>query len=72
MLAVADYIGLYKAKLARAHHARPMPADDRLWTGADIAAVEDGAATKSVTAPKDSEIPEDKPLVHGELASKAA
>ena len=53
MLAVADYIGLYKAKLARAHLARPMRADNRLWTGADIAAVEGGAATKSVAAPKD-------------------
>ncbi len=39
-LAVADYAGLYKSKLARRHLARPMRADDRMWTAEDIAALE--------------------------------
>jgi predicted O-linked N-acetylglucosamine transferase (SPINDLY family) len=40
MLSVADYHGLYKTKLAQVHLARPMLADNRLWTQADIAAAE--------------------------------
>lgn len=40
MLAVADYHGLYKSKLARRHLARPMLPDQRLWTAQDIAVVE--------------------------------
>src|SRR5262249_12912358 len=37
LLELADYDGLYKAKLARLHFARPIPADARLWTKDDIA-----------------------------------
>jgi predicted O-linked N-acetylglucosamine transferase (SPINDLY family) len=40
MLAVDDYAGLYKAKLAHRHRAWPMPADPRMWTADDIAAAE--------------------------------
>ena len=40
MLTVEDYPGLYKAKMARHHLARPLPPDARLWTAEDIAAVE--------------------------------
>ena len=40
VLAMADYHGLYKINLARLHLARPMPADERLWTARDIALVE--------------------------------
>ncbi|MEQ1866775.1 MAG: N-acetylglucosamine transferase, partial [Micropepsaceae bacterium] len=40
MLSVADYHGLYKAKLAQMHMARPIRADNRLWTQADIDAAE--------------------------------
>jgi predicted O-linked N-acetylglucosamine transferase (SPINDLY family) len=37
LLATADYDGLYKTKLARRHLSRPLTADHRLWTAADIA-----------------------------------
>lgn len=40
ILAIADYHGLYKAKLARRHLARPIPPDGRLWTSQDIALAE--------------------------------
>lgn len=40
VLAVEDYIGLYKAKLLRLHLARPIRADKRIWTDADIALAE--------------------------------
>ena len=40
LLAVEDYHGLYRQKLARMHRARPIPPDHRLWTEAEIAAVE--------------------------------
>jgi hypothetical protein len=36
VLAIADYHGLYQQKLTRQHLARPMRADDRLWTNEDI------------------------------------
>ena len=35
-----DYHGLYRARLAKRHRLRPIGADRRLWTAADIAAVE--------------------------------
>ena len=44
VLAIRDYHGFYKTKLARMHLARPLPADARLWTEADIASVENSAA----------------------------
>ncbi|MBR7619563.1 N-acetylglucosamine transferase [Phenylobacterium sp. 20VBR1] len=37
ILAMEDYHGLYKAKLASRHLARPVVADNRLWTAQDIA-----------------------------------
>jgi predicted O-linked N-acetylglucosamine transferase (SPINDLY family) len=37
MLAIADYPEFYKAKLRQLHLARPMTADGRLWSEADIA-----------------------------------
>jgi len=37
MLALADYHGLYRERLARRHRTRPIPADRRLWTEAEIA-----------------------------------
>jgi len=37
---LADYHGIYKARLAHRHRCRPMPADKRLWTEADIAAID--------------------------------
>jgi len=40
MLALEDYQGFYRAKLAARHRARPIRADARLWTAEDIAAVE--------------------------------
>jgi hypothetical protein len=50
LLGIADYHGLYKAKLARLHLARPMHADERVWTAKDIALVEGQA----VEIPKNS------------------
>jgi predicted O-linked N-acetylglucosamine transferase (SPINDLY family) len=47
LLAVPDYHGLYKAALARRHQMRPMAPDERLWTAADIAAVEGVAAVEA-------------------------
>ena len=40
MLAVADYHGIYKAKLALRHLARPLPPDNRIWSSGDIALAE--------------------------------
>lgn len=40
LLSVADYEGIYKSALMRQHWARPIAADDRLWTKADIVAAE--------------------------------
>ena len=40
VLSIADYHGLYKAKLKRLHLARSMHADKRLWTAKDIALAE--------------------------------
>ena len=40
VLAVEDYHGLYKARLAQRHLARPIAPDARLWTGQDIALAE--------------------------------
>jgi len=36
LLGFADYHGLYRAKLARLHSARPIPADALLWTKDEI------------------------------------
>ena len=40
MLTHPDYHGLYKASLARKHLVRPLTADTRLWSAADIAATD--------------------------------
>ena len=53
-LTVADYHGLYKAKLARLHLARPMRADQRLWTAEDIARAEGNSFKTRVTAQKNT------------------
>ena len=37
MLAVEDYRGLWRQRLARLHRGRPIPPDERLWTLDDIA-----------------------------------
>jgi hypothetical protein len=38
MGAVADYHGLYQDRLRARHRMRPLPADHRLWTKAEIKA----------------------------------
>ena len=43
MLAVPDYHGIYRDWLAGRHRNRPLPADPRLWTVAEIAAREPAA-----------------------------
>jgi predicted O-linked N-acetylglucosamine transferase (SPINDLY family) len=40
MQSVADYHGWWVERLARAHRRRPIPADNRLWTKAQIAALD--------------------------------
>jgi predicted O-linked N-acetylglucosamine transferase (SPINDLY family) len=40
MLVHPDYLGFYKSELARKHRVRPLIADTRLWTAADIAAAD--------------------------------
>lgn len=40
VMTVLDYHAWYRAKLARRHRYRPIAEDQRLWTAADIAAVE--------------------------------
>ena len=50
LLGFTDYDGLYKAKLARLHSARPIPPDTRLWTKDDVARAEADMAARG-TAP---------------------
>src|SRR5439155_18344031 len=52
VLAMVDYHGLYKAKLARLHLARPMRADERVWTAKDIALVDGDTFKQSAHASK--------------------
>jgi predicted O-linked N-acetylglucosamine transferase (SPINDLY family) len=47
-----DYAGRWSAALARRHRARPMPADRRAWTAADIAAAEPAEASAASAAPR--------------------
>jgi predicted O-linked N-acetylglucosamine transferase (SPINDLY family) len=54
LLGIADYHGLYKAKLARLHLARPMRADERVWTAKDIALVEGDTFRQAAHASKAS------------------
>jgi len=54
LLAMADYHGLYKAGLARLHRARPMQADERVWTAEDIALVEGDTFKRAAHASKAS------------------
>jgi len=54
VLAMADYHGLYKRNLARLHLARPMHADQRVWTAQDIALVEGDTFKQAVEIPKNS------------------
>jgi hypothetical protein len=46
---LTDYHGWYKAKLAQRHSARPMPPDARLWTAADIAALDEWGQERDTT-----------------------
>jgi predicted O-linked N-acetylglucosamine transferase (SPINDLY family) len=52
VLAIADYHGFYKKKLARQHIARPMRPDGRLWSEKDIAALDGKAVARLSTAVK--------------------
>ena len=54
LLALADYHGLYKAKLARLHLARPMHADERIWTAKDIALADGDIVKQAIEIPKNS------------------
>jgi predicted O-linked N-acetylglucosamine transferase (SPINDLY family) len=70
VLKIADYHGLYRAKLKRFHLARPLHADTRLWRADDIAAAEARAPQQPPAAQPDSE---DRTLdrLHVLLALKA-
>lgn len=50
MLAERDYLGLYKGALERRHRVRPLHADSRLWTAADVAAAERPPQTEAAQA----------------------
>ncbi len=52
LLATAEYESLYKAALERRHLSRPMNADGRSWTEADIAAAARNTSMKKIEAPK--------------------
>ena len=52
VLATANYAESYKSRLAALHRARPMPEDGRLWTAADIAAIERPAPSLAAPAPQ--------------------
>ena len=41
MRAVEDYEGFYRARLAKRHRYMAVPPDGRLWTAADIAALDE-------------------------------
>ena len=56
VLSIADYHGLYKAKLKRLHLARPMPADGRLWSAEDIALAEGDAPQKTTDLLPDAQM----------------
>jgi predicted O-linked N-acetylglucosamine transferase (SPINDLY family) len=51
LLEVADYHGFYRANLTGLHLARPMRADERLWTDKDIALAEDTIRKGPLSAP---------------------
>ena len=44
---LADYHGVYKSSLAHRHRCRPLAADQRLWTEADIAAADQRPAASA-------------------------
>lgn len=50
MGAVTDYNGFYQAHLARRHYHHPMPADGRLWSGAEQAEAKPATKTKRQAA----------------------
>jgi predicted O-linked N-acetylglucosamine transferase (SPINDLY family) len=50
MGAVTDYNGFYEAHLARRHYHHPMPADGRLWNGAEAAEVKPATKTNRQAA----------------------
>ncbi len=51
VIKIADYHGMYRAKLKRIHLARPLHRDDRLWRESDISAAEDRAPQPAQGAP---------------------
>ena len=50
MGAVTDYNGFYQAHLARRHYHHPMPADGRLWSGAEQAEAKPATKAKRQAA----------------------
>ncbi|MEO8115373.1 MAG: N-acetylglucosamine transferase, partial [Phenylobacterium sp.] len=52
LLGHPDYQGLYRAELARRHRVRPFPPDPRLWTPAQIAALDGEPAPETLTEPQ--------------------
>jgi predicted O-linked N-acetylglucosamine transferase (SPINDLY family) len=70
MLAMEDYAGFYRGKLALRHWTRPIPADVRLWTPRDIlnaegegsSTVEPASISEASATPADADEPH--PLLH--------
>jgi hypothetical protein len=56
MACAEDYAGLWKAALGRRHLARPLAADQRLWTAADIAALEPAPASETMPARRNARV----------------
>jgi hypothetical protein len=52
LLGFADYHGLYKAKLARLHFARPIPGDARLWTQDEIDQLDAQGPARNIVQPR--------------------
>ena len=52
LLGLTGYHGLYKAKLARLHSARPIPPDERLWTKDEIARADAHMGVRINVAPR--------------------
>ena len=49
VLAITDYEGWWKGRLARRHRAWPLQPDPRVWSGADIAAADADPTAQSLT-----------------------
>lgn len=57
MLSVEDYEGHYRQALAQRHWARPIAADDRLWTKTVIADIERASGKKTAVKSAETELP---------------